>query len=205
MTDSVRTALAPTEVHTAVEPTSDFRQQLLQVLYDDQNPVVVQAALVTLEHNLSLKRETIFDMVCGAIAVYLIVGASAELVCNAIGFGYPAYASFRAIRTHNKYDDRHWLVYWTVFAGFCLIDFIFAPGVMKVLPIYWLAKTLFLLYLALPFTRGRNKLYAQVIEPLCIKLEKAIANYATAAMIVHSNVQTATGYRDVGVEASFPE
>lgn len=45
----------------------------------------------------------------------------------------------QAIQTEEKDDDTHWLIYWTVFAFFSLIDF-FADKIMGILPLYWLAK-----------------------------------------------------------------
>lgn len=45
----------------------------------------------------------------------------------------------QAIRTQHKEDDTKWLIYWTVFAFFSLVDF-FAASIMSYFPFYWLAK-----------------------------------------------------------------
>jgi receptor expression-enhancing protein 5/6 len=44
------------------------------------------------------------------------------LLSGIVGFVYPAYASFKALETENKDDDRRCLVYWTVYAFCQLFD-----------------------------------------------------------------------------------
>jgi len=60
-----------------------------------------------------------------------------------------AYASFKAIETADKADDKQWLTYWTVI-GFLQMAEYFSDILLYWFPFYYLFKTLIVLYLALP-------------------------------------------------------
>jgi len=68
-----------------------------------------------------------------------VFGFGAQLVCNSVGFLYPAYMSIHAIESHKKDDDTKWLTYWVVFALFSVIEY-FADLIVGWFPLYWLIK-----------------------------------------------------------------
>lgn len=77
--------------------------------------------------------------VIAIIGVWLVFGYAAQLVCNSVGFLYPAYASIHAIESPCKDDDTKWLTYWVVFAIFSIFEY-FADVIVGWFPLYWLVK-----------------------------------------------------------------
>ncbi|KAF1630765.1 UNVERIFIED_CONTAM: Receptor expression-enhancing protein 6, partial [Eudyptes robustus] len=109
----------------------------------------------------------------GLVSLYFIIGAFASIICNFVGFAYPAYHSVKALRTEAVEDDRKWLIYWTVFAFFSLVDF-FANRILSYFPAYWLAKVVFLVYLYLPQTNGALYLYENYVDKIVSKFDSLL-------------------------------
>ncbi|KJH51159.1 TB2/DP1, HVA22 family [Dictyocaulus viviparus] len=133
----------------------------------------VHNILATIEQKSGVRRLHIVLGVAAMQALYLIFGHFAELVCNFMGFIYPAYVSIKAIESPTKNDDTQWLTYWVVFAVFSVAEF-FSQQILAIFPVYWLSKSLFLLWLYLPSTMGASKVYHKLIRPIALKHQTSI-------------------------------
>uniref|UniRef100_A0A914DL22 Receptor expression-enhancing protein n=1 Tax=Acrobeloides nanus TaxID=290746 RepID=A0A914DL22_9BILA len=159
------------EPKVRVVSIKDVQSEFVKMLYDEEMLYpVARRFLESIERSLHCKREYVAYVGITCVALYLIFGKMAQLICNLIGFAYPAYKSVLAIRTEKKDDDVEWLTYWVVFACFTCVDCV-ADTFMRYLPIYWLLKVTFILYLVVPQTRGALRLYINYIDPLVTALE----------------------------------
>ncbi|KAK6109279.1 Adenylate kinase isoenzyme 1 [Brugia pahangi] len=102
-------------------------------------------------------------------ALYLIFGSESHFVCDLICFIYPAYKSLRKIDEQSTKHALKWLLYWTIFGTFTLIDQ-FADTINRIIPIYWLVKCTFCVYLFLPQTDGANRFRDTILAPIFLLL-----------------------------------
>lgn len=149
----------------AREKFNKFRADVTKRLHE---PSPVNDVLGKVEQKTGVDRFFIIGGICLIFGLYMVFGYFAELVCNSIGFLYPAYMSVKAIESSDKRDDTQWLTYWVVFAVFSVVEF-FADCIVGWFPLYWLAKCMVMLYLHLPQFRGAEAFYQKWIRPFVLK------------------------------------
>lgn len=84
---------------------------------------------------------------------------------NLLGFAYPLYASFKALRTEETDDDTQWLTYWVVYGFFTVIESFADIFLVRWIPMYHLMKLFFLLWCMLPSTCGATIIYEKILVP----------------------------------------
>eukprot|EP00106_Octopus_bimaculoides_P012912 XP_014780354.1 PREDICTED: receptor expression-enhancing protein 1-like isoform X2 [Octopus bimaculoides] len=123
-----------------------------------------------------------------------------RIVILIFGTLYPAYASYKAVRTRNVREYVKWMMYWIVFALFTSFE-TFSDCILSWLPFYYEIKIVFVLWLLSPVTKGSSFLYRKFVHPQLIKREKEIddylahardAGYSTVLQLGHRGIRYAT-------------
>ncbi|VDN89657.1 unnamed protein product [Brugia pahangi] len=97
-----------------------------------------------------------------------------RIVVLTAGTLYPAYRSYKAVRTKDVREYVKWMMYWIVFAFFCFIETIADVIVSFWLPFYYELKIIFVLWLLSPWTKGASILYRKWVHPTLTKHERDI-------------------------------
>uniref|UniRef100_A0AC35TJA0 PID domain-containing protein n=1 Tax=Rhabditophanes sp. KR3021 TaxID=114890 RepID=A0AC35TJA0_9BILA len=97
-----------------------------------------------------------------------------RVVILTAGTLYPAYRSFKAVRTKNVKEYVKWMMFWIVFGLFMFFEAIADIFVSFWFPFYYEAKIIFVIWLLSPWTKGASLLYRKWIHPLLSKHEDEI-------------------------------
>lgn len=147
-------------------------QQRLQRFLDRPGPL--SDLLGRLEARTGVRRLYLATGSLTFLGLYLVFGYGASLVCNLIGFAYPAYVSIKAIESSSKEDDTTWLTYWVVYGVFSIAEF-FSDIFLYWFPFYYAGKCLFLVWCMAPVSwNGSQVLYHNVIRPCFLKHHRAV-------------------------------
>merc|ERR1712128_224721 len=126
-----------------------LKAKVKEVLYQ---PGPVSHLLAKAETVTGLDRVLLAGLSTTFLVFWLCLGYGAQLVCGVIGFIYPAYESVKALNETGREIQKRWLIYWVV-------------------------KTIFLVWCMLPFKQnGSAVIYKLVIQPLYVRY--------------HSNIET---------------
>uniref|UniRef100_A0A4X2KDI1 Receptor expression-enhancing protein n=1 Tax=Vombatus ursinus TaxID=29139 RepID=A0A4X2KDI1_VOMUR len=130
---------------------------------------IVTNVLGKLKEISSIKKYYLATCSIAFLALYLIFGYGASLLCSLIRFIYPAYAAIKAIESPNKNDYTIWLTYRVVYSIFGLAEF-FSNIFLFWFPFYYAGKCAFLLWYTLPVAcNGSQILYHRLICPIFLK------------------------------------
>jgi receptor expression-enhancing protein 1/2/3/4 len=91
---------------------------------------------------------------------------TSRIVCSISAFLYPGYSSYKTLsqRPASEEEIERWLMYWSVLGCIVAVEYV-AEWLVSWIPFYYFFKTIFLLFLSLPQTRGSSYLYINHLQP----------------------------------------
>lgn len=99
-----------------------------------------------------------------------------RLIILLAGVLYPAYCSFKAVRTRNMKAYVRWMIYWIVYALFSSVEAVTDMFVAWI-PFYYEMKILTVLWLVSPATRGCILFFKRFLQPALDTREREIDSY----------------------------
>ncbi|KRY51930.1 Receptor expression-enhancing protein 5 [Trichinella britovi] len=109
------------------------------------------------------RKEAAGILVSVLVKPLIFVPSLAELLCNLICFVYPALKTLAEMESNEKSKCKQWMFYWVIFGLFTITDF-FAESINCILPIYWLLKCIFFVWLFTPSCHGAATLYEKFFQ-----------------------------------------
>jgi len=111
----------------------------------------------------------------------MISCALSRIVIVCFGTLYPAYASYKAVKTKNVKEYVKWMMYWIVFALFNCAETFTDVFLAFWFPFYYEIKVILVLWLLSPVTKGSSFLYRKFVHPQLAKREKDIDEFLARA------------------------
>ncbi|XP_060790201.1 receptor expression-enhancing protein 1 isoform X1 [Neoarius graeffei] len=103
-----------------------------------------------------------------------------RLVVLIFGTLYPAYSSYKAVKSKDVREYVKWMMYWIIFALFTAAEVI-TDLFLCWLPFYYELKIAFMVWLLSPYTKGSSVLYRKFVHPTLSSKEKDIDEYLCQA------------------------
>uniref|UniRef100_A0A672ZL58 Receptor expression-enhancing protein n=1 Tax=Sphaeramia orbicularis TaxID=375764 RepID=A0A672ZL58_9TELE len=103
-----------------------------------------------------------------------------RLVVLVFGTLYPAYSSYKAVKSKDVKEYVKWMMYWIIFALFMTVE-VFTDMFLCWLPFYYELKIAFVVWLLSPYTKGSSVLYRKFVHPTLSSKEKDIDDYICQA------------------------
>ncbi|XP_063781078.1 receptor expression-enhancing protein 1 isoform X2 [Pseudophryne corroboree] len=124
-----------------------------------------------------------------------------RLVVLIFGTLYPAYYSYKAVKSKDIKEYVKWMMYWIIFALFMTLE-TFTDLFLCWLPFYYELKIAFVAWLLSPYTKGSSLLYRKFVHPTLSSKEKEIDECLIQAKDRSYDALVHFGKRGLNVAAS---
>jgi len=131
------------------------------------------------------------------LCAVLVYFAGLNATGKALAFVVPAFMSYKTLEEDDVNEHIHWLTYWLVYGVFESTRLLW-DNLFHWLPYWELAKFVFLVWCALPQSRGCSFMYRAILRPMFLHHEETIDYYFDR--IGRHVVKIASEVRDVGAE-----
>jgi receptor expression-enhancing protein 5/6 len=141
---------------------------------------------MVLVERTGLSRSLLSSMIGAALCMCVMGGMGAESVTMLVGFMYPTYKSFKALRNNGRQiqndeegcvrnfeDDVQWLTYWVAFGFLSLVETLLGFA-LHWIPFYFILKLIMLVAMMHPELRIAGVFYRIVVGPLFERWEPSI-------------------------------
>lgn len=114
---------------------------------------------------------------------------------------YPAYESYKAVKSANVRQYVRWMMYWVIFAIFTTVE-TFTDILLSWVPFYYEIKVGFVVWLLSPYTKGAAFLYRKFVHPMLSRKEPEIDRFLTSARERSYATMLDVGTRGINVAAN---
>ncbi|XP_063040741.1 receptor expression-enhancing protein 1 [Engraulis encrasicolus] len=124
-----------------------------------------------------------------------------RVVVLIFGLLYPAYSSYKAVKSKDVREYVKWMMYWIIFALFTTAEAITDMFIYWI-PFYYELKIAFVVWLLSPYTKGSSVLYRKFVHPTLSSKEKDIDEYLNQAKDKSYDTLVHYGRRGLNVAAN---
>ncbi|KAF7479589.1 receptor expression-enhancing protein 1 [Marmota monax] len=124
-----------------------------------------------------------------------------RLVVLIFGTLYPAYYSYKAVKSKDIKEYVKWMMYWIIFALFTTAE-TFTDIFLCWFPFYYELKIAFVAWLLSPYTKGSSLLYRKFVHPTLSSKEKEIDDCLVQAKDKSYDALVHFGKRGLNVAAT---
>ena len=128
---------------------------------------------VTLSKKTRISRGKLLLLTIPLVFTVVALRLDSGLLCEVVGFVYPAWATLRAIRAvqlgtqTREAVQMQWMTYWLCYNGAHVLEqaYILRLATQHVVPLYEIFKLTILVWMFLPSSLGAHFVYANVFCP----------------------------------------
>lgn len=133
---------------------------------------------------------------------------SFDFLSMALIYGFPLFASFRALEDKEPSAAENWLMFWVTYGSFLLLESLVYNTLLAWIPLYRILRLAFVIYLLANGAKGARHIYSTILAPGLRphrkQIQAALDQFATEAVTHLSGVMSSVNSAREKVAATGP-